>query len=365
MKKIIWNVIERIFVQENYDLYKRFCEKQLSVESEIDQIAESMGTHTVSSGVKTAPGKEWYVHFEEMTRDDFCIKYRIVLYVSKLVPIFSIEYDFEIVNKDPDRVGITLDGYDGMAICKKQEMFHQRVRKYLKKQGYEEISQKELWEEIVGIGWFNNLLVDPNPRSVRGLLIFGTYEWEMSERRILYRETRKRIQNVFKKTYNMDNYDAYKEICKQPPININHSFFEILERESEYIEKEENMLIPGSIWKIHFLPFTEKLFHVEYTTILYISKIMPACYISHEFKVINQDKEGLMPVLSDFFGEGFCKKQVKLEYDILDYLKKQGYENIEGSILSDIAYKKENGKTYTVKQLLFSHEWKNEQEFTD
>lgn len=71
---------------------------------------------------------------------------------------------------------------------------------------------------------------------------------------------------------------------------------------------------------LYFKEYRKKEYHVEYRSLLKISKVANLFVFQHEFSVENRDEEGLMPVLDGFGAEAYVRSQYNAEKEITDLL---------------------------------------------
>ncbi|NFN94268.1 hypothetical protein FDB28_09230 [Clostridium botulinum] len=57
--------------------------------------------------IENSPACIWYFECSKFNNT----KYRTLVYVSKIIPIFHIQHEFEVEDNNPDKMGPTLDGF--------------------------------------------------------------------------------------------------------------------------------------------------------------------------------------------------------------------------------------------------------------
>ncbi len=151
MKERVEEAITKVYLKKEYDFYKKRCKEALNILDEFCKLLETSFRYIEIGSRTTNPVHEWYVYFESVTEGDFSVKYNTIIKVSKIVPVFYVQHEFEVENKDENRMGPSLDGYSGEAYCKSQFEFHEKIRHYLNAKGFEELSYAEMKEVICGV----------------------------------------------------------------------------------------------------------------------------------------------------------------------------------------------------------------------
>jgi hypothetical protein len=182
MKKEIQDTITTIYGKHNYKLFQEKCQEGLCIDQGFFDILQSAGTFLEMEGTMPRPGKEWYVNFKTVSISQFSITYRVNIKISKLIPIFIVEYDYSITNRGSSHIAGDLFDFSGTPYCKNQLHFYERIRDYLQDRGYTELSFEEASEQTCDPGWFHNTMDTQYPLSVGSLLTGCGYDWDEDQR---------------------------------------------------------------------------------------------------------------------------------------------------------------------------------------
>ena len=100
---------------------------------------------------KCYPSKKWVIEYKEITDVKFSVSFQSILNISKLVPVYYIQHQFQVNIDDESIITPVLDGYDYEPYTKEQEKFRDGIRDSLFKIGYSELSVLELDEVIADL----------------------------------------------------------------------------------------------------------------------------------------------------------------------------------------------------------------------
>ncbi|MGL5255867.1 MAG: hypothetical protein ACRC76_02425 [Proteocatella sp.] len=151
MKEKVAEAISKVYFKKEYDFFKILCNEKLYMLDKFCEVLKKSIRYIEVDPHTKNPAREWYVYFKIVKEGDFSIKYNTVIKVSKIVPVFYIQHEFEVENRDKNRIGPFLEGYSGEAYCRSQFELHENVRKFLNTKGFEELSYAEMKEVICGL----------------------------------------------------------------------------------------------------------------------------------------------------------------------------------------------------------------------
>lgn len=165
------------------------------------------------------------------------------------------------------------------------------------------------------------------------------------------------IDRFFKKK----DPDSFKTLCNKK-IELPKKLQDYVDSKNLSFKSHDDKSRPWVEWHIYFDDYAEDEFKVSYSTVLKISKIIPAYYVEHEFKVENKDEDALIPVLCGSGGPGleYSMGQYDLSEQIISILTKEGYQELGYSdmneVIKDLKMPDELtplGSQVTVEHLLF------------
>lgn len=148
LNELIREVITRVYLDQDYEYFKQKCKENMSLPEEFHQILQNEPKVIRVNCGSVSPAEEWYVHFGKVNKGEFIVAYKTGFKLSKIVPVFYVQHEFEVVNKDEERIGPVLDGFSNEAYCKRQYEFQEKLVQCLVDCGYTELSYAEMNEVI-------------------------------------------------------------------------------------------------------------------------------------------------------------------------------------------------------------------------
>ena len=137
MNEIIYNAIKKIYIDKDYEYYKKKSKENLLLNKFFGNLELVEGSMEVN--VEKDQSIQW--HFTLRKYKD--IEYKTILYISKIIPIFYIQHEFAVKNNDPDKIEPVLDGFGGQPYTKKQAILEDYIKKIMHDLKYTEISYYE------------------------------------------------------------------------------------------------------------------------------------------------------------------------------------------------------------------------------
>lgn len=89
---------------------------------------------------------------------------------------------------------------------------------------------------------------------------------------------------------------------------------------------------------LYFEDCIKNEFHVEYRSLLKISKVADLFVFQHEFSVENKDEDGLPPVLDGFGAEAYIRSQYKVAEKISDFLYCYHLQKLEWAEMDEVIF---------------------------
>lgn len=172
----------------------------------------------------------------------------------------------------------------------------------------------------------------------------------------------KEIEDIIKRVYILKDYNFFISSC-QRKVEFLDEILEILHNNCSNIELSNEPDSPCVEIYLAVNDFAENDFKVNYTSQLYINKIIDVFYFQHEFAVDNLDPNRIAPVLDGFSDESYCKLQYNLDETVLAYLQQKGYKRLYYSdmeeVVADVKMPKNTifGSQMTVENAIFKDLW--------
>lgn len=161
MLVVVSNAINQFYKKKDYQAFKAGCFKYLELFKELQNYIALHNLSFDEGPQKPSPVINWYLNFGNYKKNGFEISYNTVIKISKVAPLFYIQHEFEIENKDEDRMSPLLEGSSGQPYTKKQADLHDEVAAIFNEKGYQELMYADLTETVAGF------------QMPKGITIFG------------------------------------------------------------------------------------------------------------------------------------------------------------------------------------------------
>lgn len=149
MIHIVKDTINRIYRSKDYEYFIDKCNEELTLPEELGRFISEKGYKLINIKDNKNPSRRWYCYFNEFTKGEFKVSYKTMFEISKIAPLFYVQHEFEVENKDDNKISPVLDGFDSQPYIKDQEVLYDKIASVLGKYGYIELSFAEL-NEVVG-----------------------------------------------------------------------------------------------------------------------------------------------------------------------------------------------------------------------
>ena len=134
---------------KNYKLFVSKCNEGLRLPEELDNYIKDQGCKLIEIFDNQNPSRRWYCYFSDFIKGEFKVSYKTMFEISKIAPLFYVQHEFEVENKDYKKLNPVLDGFDSQPYTKEQAMLYDEIVLVLSKYGYKELSFAEM-NEVVG-----------------------------------------------------------------------------------------------------------------------------------------------------------------------------------------------------------------------
>lgn len=176
MNKLVKDALKRIYIDKDYEYFKNKCNTKIQLSKELLKKIEKYVKCVEEGYWKGKPSQRWYFEYEKYKSDKFEITYRSILRISKIIPVFYIQHEFEVENYDPDKIFPALDGFGLQPYTKTQYNLDEVVKEHLKKEGYTEIGYIDLEEVILSKQNNNVNILDEEKYSLGQLMFVGLFD---------------------------------------------------------------------------------------------------------------------------------------------------------------------------------------------
>ncbi|AQM61475.1 hypothetical protein [Clostridium baratii] len=176
MNKLVKDTLKRIYIDKDYEYFKNKCNTEIQLSKELLKKIEKFIKNVDKENMEGFPSQRWYFEYEKYKSDKFEITYRSILIISKIIPVFYIQHEFEVESYDPDRIFPTLDGFNMRPYTKTQSDLEEVVKEYLHKEGYSELMYPDLDELVLSKKKNDVNILDGDKYSLEGLMFIGTFD---------------------------------------------------------------------------------------------------------------------------------------------------------------------------------------------
>jgi hypothetical protein len=146
--KITEGIIERIYIHGDVSFFKDKCKETVNILENLYDILKLSNLSYIEENLANAPALRWWIYYNKVEKGDFKVTYRTVLLISKIAPLFYIQHEFEVENKDDEAMAPVLDGFDTQPYSKNQAQLEDKIVNLLKNSGYVKLTYTEMNEII-------------------------------------------------------------------------------------------------------------------------------------------------------------------------------------------------------------------------
>lgn len=151
-------VIEATYIKRNFEPFISRCHEKPEFIGELLNAVQAAISGAVVSELPGDPGVVIYFDVCEFAKNDFKVKYKSVLSISKVVDVYYLQHEFEADDPDPDRMTPILDGFGGEPYCKAQFALEEIIRGFLAARGFKQLTCAEMDEVIPEVKMPENAL---------------------------------------------------------------------------------------------------------------------------------------------------------------------------------------------------------------
>ncbi|MFC6332755.1 hypothetical protein ACFP56_08990 [Paenibacillus septentrionalis] len=152
MNYLIREVVKNLYHQENRLEYLSKCKSKIELSSELITFLKNnnLTLHPHNNG-DVWPSCKWTIVQGDYCKGEFRVSYSSLLMVSKLAPLYYLHHEFQVDNKDVQKMSPTLNGFDEQPYTSIQADLESIIKELFNEQGYEQLSYKEMNEVLTGI----------------------------------------------------------------------------------------------------------------------------------------------------------------------------------------------------------------------
>jgi len=151
MLNVVEDTIKRIYRKKDYKFFVTKCNEELVLPKELDNYIKEQGYKLIGIFDNQSPSRRWYCYFSDFVKGEFKVSYKTMFEISKIAPLFYIQHEFEVENKDNNKINPVLDGFDSRPYTREQAELNDEIISVLSKYGYKELSFSEMNEVVVDI----------------------------------------------------------------------------------------------------------------------------------------------------------------------------------------------------------------------
>ena len=148
MNKLAEVCIQRVYFRKDYQY---FAEKSREIPSYLERLVVAMSSlckEIKTCALKNEPSMEIWFLFEGFTEQNFSVRYKTLLKVSKVANLFVIQHEFCVENIDPNRMTPVLDGFGEEPYTEKQYRLEKAVADFLESRHLQKLPLSEL-EDVI------------------------------------------------------------------------------------------------------------------------------------------------------------------------------------------------------------------------
>lgn len=152
MNNLVREVVESFYHQEDKLGYLLKCQRTIEIPIELTIFLNNNNIKLQPHSTGDVwPSCKWTFGHEDYCKGEFRVSYSSLLMVSKLAPLYYLHHEFQVNNKDEQKMSPTLDGFDEQPYTWTQAELESIIKESFKELGYEQLSYKEMNEVLQGI----------------------------------------------------------------------------------------------------------------------------------------------------------------------------------------------------------------------
>lgn len=151
-------IIETTYIQKNFEPFISRCHRKIEFTDELLRCAKTTFSNAVVSELPDDPGVEIYFDVCGFSKNDFKVRYKSVLSISKAADVYCIRHEFEADDPDPDGMTPVLDGFGGEPYCKTQYALEEAIRGFMAARGFKRLTYADMEEVVPGVEMPENTL---------------------------------------------------------------------------------------------------------------------------------------------------------------------------------------------------------------
>lgn len=176
MINIVIEAIDRIYRKYDHDFFRSSCKENFELPLELKNYIESQGLALIDMFDNECPSRTWYISFKDYIKGEFKVSYKTMLQVSKITPLFYVQHEFSVENKDENSMTSELDGFDEQPYNKGQAELHDRICASLGEKRYIQLAYSEANEVISDLNMPEDVTVFGPQVTVESLLFRDVFD---------------------------------------------------------------------------------------------------------------------------------------------------------------------------------------------
>ncbi|MBC2034752.1 hypothetical protein [Listeria booriae] len=152
-------IIEKYYHKENKEIFIQKVSDPLRLSERVLDFCNDNKMEIKPMQFGIYPSEQWYFKLGGYKNNDFEVSYISILTVSKLAPIYRLEHNFEVVNKDPKKISPTLDGSAEEGHSFLQADLDRFLNKRYEKDGYSRMFEPEALRKIEGVNFSEDVIL--------------------------------------------------------------------------------------------------------------------------------------------------------------------------------------------------------------
>ncbi|MBC2322568.1 hypothetical protein [Listeria booriae] len=144
MKTLVLETIDSIYKNKDYDFFRDKCAVRFELLDGLMNLIKSNNAEVNVTEIDLEPSIRFYIKYPNFELGELKVSYKTIIDVSKIIPIFYVQHEFEVENKDERRMSPVLDGFDGQPYTMSQAEMYDAIVDFMRKHDYAEISYAEM-----------------------------------------------------------------------------------------------------------------------------------------------------------------------------------------------------------------------------
>jgi hypothetical protein len=151
--------IKKYYFDKNANDYLKKCNMILDVEEELSMLWNAHNIQFIKLSQKIWPSSKWLLKLPACIVGEFNVEYTTTLLISRLQPVYYLQHEFIVQNKDSNKISPTLEGFDSQPYTVIQQKIQDLINCLLEEKHYRKLTYSEINTVIHGLSFDDTVTI--------------------------------------------------------------------------------------------------------------------------------------------------------------------------------------------------------------